>query len=36
MVQGIRGSWSTVVGLPLVIVLERLLAAKVLKLNEKR
>ena len=36
MVQGIRGSWSTVVGLPLDIVLERLLAAKVLKLNESR
>ncbi|MBQ3171527.1 MAG: septum formation protein Maf [Mailhella sp.] len=36
MVQSIRGSWSTVVGLPLDIVLERLLAANVLKLNEKR
>jgi len=36
MVQSIRGSWSTVVGLPLDLVLERLLAAKVLRLNENR
>lgn len=33
LVQSIRGSWSTVVGLPLDIVLERLLAAGVLSLN---
>jgi len=36
MVQSIRGSWSTVVGLPLDLVLERLLASKVLRLNERR
>ena len=35
LVQGIRGSWSTVVGLPLDIVLERLLAAGVLKIKER-
>jgi len=36
MVQSIRGSWSTVVGLPLDLVLERLLAAKVLRVNGSR
>ena len=36
LVQGIRGSWSTVVGLPLDIVLERLLAAGVIALKENR
>ena len=34
LVQSIRGSWSTVVGLPLDIVLERLLAAGVLELKK--
>ena len=33
LVQSIRGSWSTVVGLPLDIVLERLLAAGVLAMK---
>ena len=33
LVQSIRGSWSTVVGLPLDIVIERLLASGVLSLN---
>lgn len=33
LVSGLRGSWSTVVGLPLDIVLERLLKAGVIGLN---
>ena len=33
LVSGVHGSWSTVVGLPLNLVLERLLAAGVLGLN---
>ena len=34
LVSGIRGSWSTVVGLPLDIVLERLLKTGVIGLNQ--
>ena len=35
LVQSIRGSWSTVVGLPLDIVLERLLHAGVIAVQER-